>query len=73
VRRDPLDPHGRLTKRLVDASAGVRELLWIVKPTGLVERWSGQGLNEAVEVTGTLTTPLLPGFEVEAAELYRSS
>ncbi len=63
--------YDRLTKRLVYAAAGVQEL-WIVEPSGLVERWFGPGLNQAEEVTSHLNTPVLPGFELDLEELFRS-
>jgi Uma2 family endonuclease len=61
--------YDRLTKRLVYAGSGVREL-WLIEPSGVIERWSGQGLNEAEVVSEALTTPLLPGFELDVAELF---
>jgi Uma2 family endonuclease len=60
----------RLTKRLVYGEAGVREL-WLIEPSGVVERWSGQGLGEAEVLATSLTTPLLSGFEIELAALFR--
>lgn len=62
--------YDRLTKRLVYAQAGVQEL-WIVEPSGLIERWHGPGLNEAEELTSSLATPLLPGFELDLQQLFR--
>ncbi len=62
--------YDRLTKRVVYAAAGVREL-WIVEPSGLIERWHGLGLNEAEELTGVLRSTLLPGFELDLATLFR--
>ena len=61
--------YDRLTKRLVYATSGVREL-WLVEPSGSIERWSGQGLNEAEVLAERLTTPLLPGFELDVAALF---
>lgn len=63
--------YDRLTKRFVYAQAGVKEY-WLVEPSGLIERWSGEGLASAEEVTGQLCSPLLPGFEVELEELFAS-
>jgi Uma2 family endonuclease len=60
----------RLTKRLVYATSGVREL-WLLEPGGAIERWSGQGLNEAEVLTATLTSPLLRGFELDVEALFR--
>jgi len=62
--------YDRLTKRLVYAESGVREL-WIVEPSGLVERWHGPGLNEAEEHRDALTTSLLPGFQLDLEALFR--
>ena len=59
----------RLTKRIVYASSGVREL-WLVEPSGVIERWSGPGLNEADVLGTTLTTPLLPGFTLDLETLF---
>ena len=62
--------YDRLTKRLLYAGAAVEEL-WLVEPSGSIERWTGQGLNEAELVTETLTTPLLPAFELDVEQLFR--
>lgn len=61
--------YDRLTKRLVYAASGVREL-WLVEPSGSIERWSGHGLNEAEVLAATLATPLLPGFELDIEALF---
>lgn len=58
----------RVTKRLVYAAAGVREY-WVVEQTGVVERWSGEGLDRAEEIGGTLTSELLPGFVLDVGNL----
>lgn len=62
--------YDRITKRAVYASAGVREC-WLVEPAGPVERWSGVGLAECETLTDRLISPLLPGFELDLAELFR--
>ena len=62
--------YDRLTKRVVYAAAGVREL-WVVEPAGVVERWFGHGLNESEELTSELISPLLPGCEIELERLFR--
>jgi Uma2 family endonuclease len=62
--------YDRLTKRLVYAAAGVREL-WLVEPSGSFERWTGDGLGETETVTTTLTTALLRGFELDIGTLFR--
>jgi Uma2 family endonuclease len=60
--------YDRVTKRSVYASAGVHEY-WVVDAAGYLERWTGPALAQRQEVTSTLTTPLLPGFSIEVAEL----
>ena len=62
--------YDRITKRFVYAAAGVQEL-WVVEPTGLVERWRGEGLAAAEELVESVSTPLLPGFELDLRELFR--
>jgi len=61
--------YDRVTKRLLYAAAGVREY-WVVDPVGVVERWSGAGLVETEELRARLTTPLLPGFELDLDALF---
>ncbi|MCE9574055.1 MAG: Uma2 family endonuclease [Deltaproteobacteria bacterium] len=61
--------YDRVTKRLLYAAAGVQEY-WVVDPVGVVERWSGAGLVEAEELRERLTTPLLPGFELDLVALF---
>jgi Uma2 family endonuclease len=60
--------HDRLTKRFAYAAAGVGEL-WTVEPTGSVERWTGAGLSQSELLSDRLRSPLLPGFELDLAEL----
>lgn len=62
--------HDRVTKRWIYASAGVREY-WVVEPSGVVERWTEDGLAQAEVVSGTLTSPLLPGFALDLSTLTR--
>jgi len=62
--------YDRVTKRLVYAVAGVREY-WVVEPTGLIERWTGEGLVQADEITETLVTSLLPGLSLDVPSLFR--
>ncbi|HEV8240227.1 MAG TPA: Uma2 family endonuclease [Thermoanaerobaculia bacterium] len=62
--------YDRLTKRFVYAAAGVREL-WLIEPSGSIERWSGEGLDTAEVLTASLTSPLLPGLTVDLATLFR--
>ena len=61
--------YDRVTKRLLYASAGVKEL-WAVSPDGWVERWTGPGLTSRELVTATLRTRILPGFAIEVASLF---
>lgn len=58
----------RVTKRSIYAGAGVREY-WVVEPTGVVERWHGDGLGQADEIGGVLESPLLPGFSLDVRTL----
>lgn len=60
--------YDRMTKRLVYAEAGVREL-WTVEPDGRVERWAGDRLSESSISTDTLVSPLLPGFTLSLTRL----
>jgi len=48
--------YDRLTKRVVYATSGVREL-WLLEPSGSLERWTGQGLwghRDQVRVRGLI-------------------
>lgn len=60
--------YDRITKRFLYAEAGVLEY-WLVEPAGLIERRSGEGLSAMQEITGTLESPLLPGFSLDVASL----
>lgn len=60
--------YDRLTKRFAYAAAGVSEL-WTVEPTGSVERWTGVGLSQSELLSERLQSPLLPGFELDLAQL----
>jgi Uma2 family endonuclease len=62
--------YDRVTKRLICAGAGVSEY-WVVEPAGLVERFSGQELVRVEEIRDRLTSPLLPGYELSMADLFR--
>ena len=62
---NPVGPDSR-----VCATTGVQEL-WLLEPSGSIERSSGQGLNEAELVTARLTSSLLRGFELDIDELFR--
>lgn len=61
--------YDRLTKRQVYAAAGVRGY-WVVEPSGVIERWHGEGMNEAEELTEQLTSPLMPGFSLALGPLF---
>jgi Uma2 family endonuclease len=61
--------HDRVTKRLLYAAAGVTEY-WVVEPAGVVERWTGHGLDRAEEVRIRLKTPLLPGFSLDLRRVF---
>lgn len=61
--------YDRVTKRLVYAAAGVREY-WVVEPTGLIERWTGEGLVCAEEIVEILRSSLLPGLSVDVPSLF---
>ena len=60
--------YDRVAKRFLHAEAGVREY-WLVDPAGVVERRDGPGLSRAEEIAGVLSSPLLPGFAPDVAEL----
>ncbi|MCA9543956.1 MAG: Uma2 family endonuclease [Myxococcales bacterium] len=57
-------------KRMLYAAAGVAEY-WCVEPTGVVECWSGDGLQTATEHTDTLASRALPGLNLDVAALRR--
>jgi len=61
--------YDRVTKRAVYADAGVREY-WVIEAARYVERWTGPRLTQREEVEGALTSPLLPGFELNVEELF---
>ena len=60
--------YDRMTKRLVYAEAGVREL-WTISTDGAIERWCGERLSESETHQGRLTTPLLPDFVLDLRDL----
>jgi Uma2 family endonuclease len=61
--------YDRVTKRMVYALAGVREL-WIVERAGFVERWTGQGLNTRREFRGRLTSSVLKGLKLDLRKIF---
>jgi Uma2 family endonuclease len=60
--------HDRLTKRHIYADAGVFEL-WTVEPTGSIERWTGPGLSHSQLHSEHFSSAVLPGFELNLADL----
>ena len=61
--------YDRITKRLIYAEAGVREY-WAVEQSGLVERWTGDRLDQSQEIVDELTSSLLPGFRLDLSVLF---
>jgi Uma2 family endonuclease len=61
--------YDRVTKRSVYAEAGVEEY-WVVEAARYVERWTGPRLADREEVRDRLTSPLLPGFELDVGALF---
>ena len=64
--------YDRVTKRLAYAEAGVTEYWTVVKDLGFVERWTAPRLATREEVRDRLTTPLLPGLEVDVQALFQA-
>ncbi len=60
--------YDRITKRALYAEAGVPEY-WLVHWNGVVERRFGERLEGQEMLNGALTSPLLPGFDFDLAEL----
>jgi Uma2 family endonuclease len=56
-------------KRFLYAEAGVQEY-WLIDPAGFVECWKGPRLTERSELTETLRSTLLPGFELAFSKLF---
>ncbi|MEQ9502091.1 MAG: Uma2 family endonuclease [Deltaproteobacteria bacterium] len=63
--------HDRVTKRLIYAASGVREL-WIVERRGPIERWSGEALDVVDELADRLTSTVLPGLDVDLSSVFAS-
>lgn len=61
--------HDRVTKRYLYAEAGVEEY-WIVDPAGVLERRTGAGLSRVEVLRDQVTSPLLPGFVLDLAQLF---
>jgi Uma2 family endonuclease len=61
--------YARVTKRLIYAAAGVKELWTVLPLLGFVERWTAPALGTRDECRGVLRSPLLPGFELDVALL----
>jgi Uma2 family endonuclease len=60
--------YDRVTKRFLYAAAGVSEY-WIVDPSGFVERRFGPGLDADEALAERLSSPLLPGFDLDVVKL----
>jgi Uma2 family endonuclease len=62
--------YDRVTKRLLYAAAGVKEL-WIIDTAAVtIERWTGKDLTASTVVRRRLVTPLLPGFSLDLRRLF---
>lgn len=61
--------YDRVTKRGVYAGAGVQEF-WAVEQAGPIERYTGEGLTQCTIHDKRLSTPLLPGFELDLERLF---
>ena len=61
--------YDRVTKRFLYAEAGVSEY-WLLDAGGAVERWSGPGLATNELLGDRLSSPLLPGFELDVGRLF---
>lgn len=64
--------YDRITKRLIYAEAGVHEL-WTLDIDGTFELWHGAHLGELTTLRSpdTVTTPLLPAFELSLADVFQ--
>lgn len=58
-----------MTKRFLSAATGVSEY-WVVEPAGLIERFTGPGLSVSEELRGTISSPLLPGLELDLDAVF---
>lgn len=61
--------YDRVTKRLVYAEAGVVEY-WLVHLAGFIERWSGPSLERNEVPLERVTSPLLPGFDLDVRTIF---
>ena len=61
--------YDRVTKRLAYGEAGVAEYWAVIPELGFLERFHGPGLRLREELRDHLTTPLLPGFELNVKTL----
>jgi Uma2 family endonuclease len=61
--------YDRVTKRLVYAEAGVREMWTVLPAWPLVKRWTGARLERREELRETIESSLLPGFSMNVAAL----
>lgn len=60
--------YDRVTKRFIYGASGVVEY-WLVDPAGFIERWSGPHLSADDLVAEHLTSPLLPGLDLDVRKL----
>lgn len=61
--------YDRVTKRMVYAEAGVREMWTVLPAWQLVERWTGARLDARAELRERIESALLPGFSMAVASL----
>ena len=61
--------HDRVTKRLIYAAAGVKEL-WTVERAQFIECWTGDALENVRAESERLTSPVLDGFELDVQAVF---
>ena len=70
--QSPSDQHRRLSRKLKQYfDAGVKEV-WVLDPaTATGEIWTAPSLTfRELAITDSLTSPLLPGFNLPLADLF---